>query len=138
MNTSKLIQLRPTLFKNALTGTRFISLLPNKNRQLTKFVNNDPFDLAANLMRDLEREFQRTRSQLEKNFFNIDRNFLSLPIEKTSSDPIIVDKDGNRRFQMVFDLNGFAPEEIKVMTEGQNLKVFAKKEKKVGVHFLHF
>ena len=132
MNASKfLVLLRPLVLRSTLlSNTRYISLVPNKNRHSSKLFSNDPFDFASNLMRDLDREFQRTRSQLEKNFFNFDTGLLSRPMEK-SIDPIVVDKDGNRRFLMSFNLEGFSPEEVKVKTEGKSLCVSAKKEKQV-------
>ena len=132
MNASKfLVQLRPLVLRSTLlSNTRYISLVSNKNRHSSKLFSNDPFDFASNLMRDLDREFQRTRSQLEKNFFNFDTGLLSRPMEK-SIDPIVVDKDGNRRFLMSFNLEGFSPEEVKVKTEGNSLCVSAKKEKQV-------
>ena len=134
MNASKVLQLRPLVLRSSMLNARFISLVPNQNRHLTKTLANDPLDFASGLMRDLEREFQRTRKQLEKSFFNFDTGLLSLPSEKSSSDPIAVDKDGNRRFLMVFNLKGFTPEEIKVKTEGSNLCISAKKEQEVKIN----
>jgi HSP20 family molecular chaperone IbpA len=135
MNASKLLNLRPLTLKNSLINTRFISLVSNKNRQLSKVFANDPFEIASNLMRDLDREFQRTRKQIGNNFFNIDTGLQSLPTGKSSIDPIVSDKDGNRRFLMTFDMKGFTPEEIKVKTDGRNLRISAKREKQVKNSF---
>jgi HSP20 family molecular chaperone IbpA len=131
MNASKLLNLRPLAFRSSLVNIRFISLVPNKNRQLSKVFASDPFEMVSNLMRDLDREFQRTRKQIGNNFFNMDTGLQSLPIEKSLIDPIVADKDGNRRFLMKFDMKGFTPEEIKVKTEGKNLRISAKREKQV-------
>jgi len=135
MNASKLLNLRPLAFRSSLVNIRFISLVPNKNRQLSKVFASDPFEMVSNLMRDLDREFQRTRKQIGNNFFNMDTGLQSLPIEKSLIDPIVADKDGNRRFLMKFDMKGFTPEEIKVKTEGKNLQISAKREKQVKNSF---
>ena len=137
-NLNKLLQLRSAA--NSLSSAnKLISTTSVNNRNaLSKWFSRDDdyFGNANTLMRSLEREFDNVRKQMEKNFFDMDRSFLRLPalsaIDKTKEDFIIVDKDGNRRFQMQFDLKGFEPEEIQVKTEGHNLIVSAKKEQKVS------
>ena len=136
MSLPKLLQLRPLVLKNTtVIGTRLFSWAPKRarnNRVLSD--DNNVFNMASGLMRDLEREFERTRRQLESSFLNTDRGLLNLPAENeddTKLEPIVTDKQGNRQFQLALDLKGFTPEEIKVKTEGRNLIVSAKKETEV-------
>jgi HSP20 family molecular chaperone IbpA len=136
-NLNKLLQLRSAV--NSLSSAnKLISTTSVNNRNaLSKwFRDDDYFGSANSLMRSLEREFDNVRRQMERNVFDVDSSLLRFPVlsalERTKDDFIIVDKDGNRRFQMQFDLKGFEPEEIQLRTEGQNLMISAKKEKMVS------
>jgi HSP20 family molecular chaperone IbpA len=124
---------------NLSSANKLISTTSVNNRNaLSRWFSgeDDYFGNANTLMRNLEREFEHVRKQMEANVLDVDRSFLRLPplpaIDKTKEDFITVDKEGNRRFQMQFDLKGFEPEEIQLKTEGHNLMVSAKKERTVS------
>jgi len=44
---------------------------------------------------------------------------------------IVTQSDGSRKFQLLFDMHGFQPEEVKIKTQNGSLTISAKKEKKV-------
>ena len=97
------------------------------------------FGVASNLMRGLDYEFNNLKNSLFKDEnlpqFSIPAQYL-LPLSDRlpkSEDLIMVDKNGNRKFQLEIDLKGFSPEEINIETKGNILTVSAKKEKEVCV-----
>ena len=82
------------------------------------------FGNTSKLMRRLERELDMIRDSFEMPRLGNEVNLRQL--ELTS--PITIDKDGNRHFEVAFDLTGFDPEEVKVQTENGKLILHAKKE----------
>jgi HSP20 family molecular chaperone IbpA len=43
----------------------------------------------------------------------------------------VTQADGSRKFQLLFAMHGFQPEEVKIKTHNGSLTISAKKEKKV-------
>lgn len=134
-NTAKLLNRSLGLRAQA---ARNISLTPQNNRLFGR--SQAPYDdtffgLASNLMRSLEREFDFARRQLDRTVGQVlPQTYLPSIFSRFSrdeSDIIKVDQEGNRKLQLSFDLSEFDPEDIKVKTHGHNLKITAKREKKV-------
>jgi HSP20 family molecular chaperone IbpA len=94
---------------------------------LPAFYDDDFMGLASNLMRNLDREFDAVRSRMMDSIGTMNRGMFD-DLSITPNDFITTDKDGNRKFELNFNLQGFSPEEIKVKTEGRHLVVQAKKE----------
>jgi len=101
----------------------------------TPFYDDDSFlGAASDMIRSMDREFDAVRNRMLHNFSQAQS--WSNP-DISSHDMIKVDKDGNRNFEIAFDMRGFKPEEIKVKTEGRLLVVKAKKESTTdGDYFL--
>lgn len=158
MRLSGMRLLRPTTTRCLLAKANTLMTSSNLQRHqslirwpFNRDHNSDDhlFGMASNLMRNLEREFDYARRQLEKGFTGLNlsqQKTLSAPSSshKSTGEPksssslvaqdafdefVITDEaTGARRFQMSFDLRGFEPEEIKVRTQGNYLTVSAKKE----------
>ncbi|WAR22330.1 HSPB1-like protein [Mya arenaria] len=82
------------------------------------------FDPHLSAMR-YDDSFRRFESELDR----VKRELLKLDTEPADievAEPFITDADGNRKLQLRFNVNEFAPEEIAVKTNGQDLLVQAK------------
>jgi HSP20 family molecular chaperone IbpA len=110
-------------------------LSKNSNRNLVKR-DFDLFESPSRLVRKLDREFEYIKNQMLNTIglnFGLKNPEMINVMEDLATSPIIVDKNGDRHFEMSFDLAGFEPEEVKVKTEKHNLIVRAKKESSVSV-----
>jgi hypothetical protein len=132
LNTAKICQ-------NAIkTSCSFNSIMPryvsttsvnNRTRSLITWPFND---VANNFIRNMEREFEWARRNMERTLGDLSRFDLLPPTTSTiDNDFVEIDEKGNRNFRLVFDLKGYDPENIKVKTKDNNLILSAKQEKKV-------
>jgi hypothetical protein len=122
---------------NLLSAKQKSACLLTREIHRHRRVDDSIFGVASNLMRTLDYEFNNLKNSFFKDEnlpqFSIPSQYL-LPIEQRlpkSEDLIMVDKEGNRKFQLEIDLKGFSPEEINIETKGNILTVSAKKEKEV-------
>ena len=141
----KVNRLIPRVVSQNLARQISLSSIANRSNKLIRY--DDPFfGMANNLMRGLEQEFDYVRRQMNRRFNMLDKIWDTNDFMLTSPSPllleplnetdlILVDKEGNRRFQMNLNLAGFAPEEVNVKTKGNCLIVSAKKEIKVEIFF---
>lgn len=106
----------------------------NRFYQRSRRFDDSFFGVASNLMRSLENEFNQMRNSLLRSTSLPVPRIFEFPLEKPSTydDLIQVDNEGNRKFELQIDLQGFEPEEINVETKGHLLTISAKKEKKVS------
>ena len=138
MNNSKYLA-RFLRNKPSLSSVRNLSLTSRSNIARARWpFGEDIFGVASNMMRNLEKEFDFMRRQMDRSFKELGglSNYF-LPTsgapELSGENQVVVDKDGNRKFQIGFDMRDFKPEEIHVKTHGQNLIISAKTEKKVNL-----
>jgi HSP20 family molecular chaperone IbpA len=127
------------------TTSRNLSLVPRKRDNKSWLspsgsIDDSFFSMASNIMRTLEREFDYARRQMERSFGG--STLASILPEVASrlnrNDLITIDEKGNRKFELALDMSDFEPEEIKIKTHGHNLKISAKREKKVNPFFYSF
>jgi HSP20 family molecular chaperone IbpA len=123
-------------------GVRCFSSSSNSLRSRSVY-DDTFFNMASNLMRSIEREFDNARRLFGRNLISLpDPTSLfrigELPATAQSSDLVQVDNEGNRKLHIEFDMSGFQPEEIKVRTQNHNLIISAKREKKVSHSFFLF
>ena len=129
ISTSKICQ---NAFKTSRSlNCRYVSTtsVNMRNRSLITWPFND---VATNFIRNMEREFEWARRNMERTLGDLSRFDLLPPSTSTvDNDFVEIDEKGNRNFRLVFDLKGYDPENIKVKTKENNLILSAKQEKKV-------
>lgn len=145
MSTTKLFNPgRQLLRLNSLraAGSRaLISTSPanhTKHLRLWRPFDDQFFNMASRLMRNLEREFDWMSRPTSNQWFPALEKSLQQQQQSAWKDLVVTDKDGNRKFQLVLELGDFKPEEIKVKTHGHTLNISAKKESKVRSFFRDF
>lgn len=139
MSLTKLIRL-PILANARLLAPRGATVSQSARMVHKGRFDDSFFGVASNLMRNLEREFDQMRNSLMRSAFNPSIPFINVPRlfqqpissnePVTHEDLIQIDSEGNRKFNVQYDLTGFEPEEVKIATEGNMLCISAKKEKK--------
>jgi len=95
------------------------------------------FGGAANIFRNLEREFDRVQQQVDRRWLgqqddqsDKSRSLTTQNNRFDQHDMIVTDSDGTRKFRLAFNLEGFEPEEVKIKTNNGMITITAKTEKK--------
>ena len=128
LNTSKICQ---NAIKTSRCLNRYVSTtsVNNRNRSLITWPFND---VATNFIRNMEREFEWARRNMDRTLGDLSRfDLLPSSTSTVDTDFVEIDDKGNRNFRLVFDLKGYDPENIKIKTKENNLILSAKQEKKV-------
>ncbi|XP_064616799.1 heat shock protein Hsp-12.2-like [Liolophura sinensis] len=89
-------------------------------------------DLWRSLSSDLERVNQQMRGLNDRYSSLVPTQPLDIGWNEAfkMDNPIVTDKDGNKKFHLEFDLRQFKPEEIQLTTANNMLNVEAKHEEK--------
>ena len=83
------------------------------------------------------RQLDRYMREMEHNIADIDHYFnFNLPVAMPSrqaeawhaNNPVVTDKDGNRKLQLRYDVRQYKPEEISIKTKDGQLEIHAKHE----------
>ena len=87
----------------------------------------------SNSFRQLDRymrEMEHSMSDIDRHFnFNLPVNMSSRQAETWHADnPVVTDKDGNRKLQLRYDVRQYKPEEISIKTKDGQLEIHAKHE----------
>ena len=117
---------------SAITPTTSNGSIPESSSSL---VQNPPLEQQAS---GFENEMRRMKEEMSKMMGNMQR-FAPALAPATSveewrlsekfrmENPVIIERDGSRKFKLQFDLRQFKPEEIQVKTSGNTLSVHAKR-----------